>query len=119
MPPMENPDRRATVLHRLLISFLALVVLSHVCGLPTAGHQYLTHTTTAETETQHHEHGADSLSACSPDAVPVVGSPDLAVVDTPVIFFAATPVLPATPSDWAPPVSNRPPLFLLHASFLI
>ena len=117
MQAMENRPLRAIGLHRLLISFLALVVLNHVCGLPAAGHQDLTHTAPADTE--HHEHGADSLSACSPDAVPAVGSPDLAVLDTPVIFFAATPVLPATPSDWAPPVSNRPPLFLLHASFLI
>jgi len=114
---MENPDRRATVLHRLLISFLALVVLSHVCGLPTAGHQYLTHTAPADTE--HHEHGTDSLSACGPDAVPLVGCPDLAVVDALVIFVGTTPVIRFEPSDGAPTVPSRRPLFLLHASFLI
>ena len=111
---MENPDRRSIILHRLLISFLALAVLSHVCVLPAAGHQDLA----APVETEHHEHGADSLLACSPDVVPVVGSPDLAVVDTPAIFFAPTPLIPAAPSYWAPPVPTRPPLFLLHASFL-
>jgi len=117
MHAMENRSLRAIVLHRLLLSLLVLVLLNHVCVLPASSYNDLEHAAPAETE--HHEHGADSVSACSPDVVPVVGSPDLAVLDTPVIFFAATPVLPATPSDWAPPVSNRPPLFLLHASFLI
>src|SRR3990172_3591548 len=110
MPPMENPDRRSIILHRLLVSLLAVALLSHVCVVPLAGHQHFQHTATAEIETQHHEHGADSLSACSPDAVPVVGSPDLAVVDTPVIFFAARPLIPAAPNHLSPPFPESPPL---------
>jgi len=117
MYAMENRSLRAIVLHRLLLSLLVLVLLNHVCVLPASSYNDLEHAAPADTE--RHEHGAASLSACSPDAVPVVGSPDLAVVDTPVIFFAARPVIPAAPTDWAPPVRSRPPLFLLHASFLI
>ena len=119
MPRMDNSHRRPPVLHRLLVSLLAVALLSHVCVVPLAGHQHFQHTATAETETQHHEHGDDSLSACSPDAVPLVGCPDLPAVDAPIIFVAARPLIPAAPSDCALPVPSRPPLFLLHASFLI
>ena len=118
MQAMENRSLRANVLHRLLASLLAVALLSHVCVVPLAGHQHFQHTATVETETQHHEHGADSLSACSPDAVPLVGCPDLAAVDALVIFVAPVLAIPVEPSYWAPPVPTRPPLFLLHPSFL-
>ena len=115
MQAMENRSLRANVLHRVLLSFLALVVLSHVCVLPAADHRDLA----SPVETEHHEHGTDSLSACGPDAVPLVGCPDLAVVDALVIFVGTTPVIRFEPSDGAPTVPSRRPLFLLHASFLI
>ena len=110
-----RPRYRARRLRRSLIVLGVLLMLGHVCELPVETPSIIGHAEAEESD----GHG-DSIHAASCEAA--AAGPVAPVVVEAVAVAVLDPAPPAVDAVRAVPLRTAtasPPLFLLHASFLI
>lgn len=110
--------RGGRILQATLLAAMLLVLLGHVCAMPAAPHTSLLGAVAAH---QQHDSETDEshIASCDATAVkPAQCSPAL-VVGACTYEHEALPIDIAWTANHVPVVGVPPPLFLLHASFLI
>jgi len=109
-------------LRRVLVTgFLVLAIALNVCELPVHGHAHLSESPVADQGS--HGHGGAHVSACEGSAMkpsaPPEAVPDAAGVPVENHIAPISPPVGRPPAPATSSLPYRPPLFLLHAAFLI
>jgi hypothetical protein len=119
VPPMRLTTDSVTVTRWGVLVLSVLMLTAHICVLPTHGH---VEAAPSHADGDHSDDGDESVHAASCEALPSSGIASQAVF---TLSARIAPVPVEQPKRWvgrdgtSPLPTTSPPLFLLHAAFLI